>query len=170
MTDRTADDIDTLKAHIRKHLAMLAELHQELQAALSRDVPLIGRTARSAMLVAGLLENYYTCSETIFVRISRFFENNIQPERWHKELLSRMTLEYPDIRPRIISDRTEYNLAELMRFRHFKRYYFGTAYDWTRIDELVIRLETVHTDLVSELGAFLVWLDQMDSADPSSRA
>ena len=99
MTARTADDLDTLKAHIRKHLSMLTELQIELQAAIEHDVPMIGRTPRAALLVAGLLESCYTCSETIFVRISRFFENNIPAEHWHKELLSRMSLEYPEIRP-----------------------------------------------------------------------
>ncbi|MFH2113027.1 MAG: hypothetical protein ABIJ86_00805 [Spirochaetota bacterium] len=36
MTTRTADDLDTLKAHIRKHLTMLEELQTEMRAAIDR--------------------------------------------------------------------------------------------------------------------------------------
>ena len=163
MTARTADDLDTLKSHIRKHLTMLEELQTEMRAAIEHDVPLIGRTPRAALLVAGLLENYYTCSETIFVRISRFFENNIPAEHWHKELLSRMSLEYAGIRPEVISNQTEIHLSELMRFRHFRRYYFGTAYDWTRLDELAARLEKLHPALLRELFDFLSWLESIET-------
>ena len=124
---------------------------------------MIGRTPRAALLVAGLLESYYTCGETIFVRVSRFFENNIPAEHWHKELLSRMSLEYPGIRPTVISNQTEIHLSELMRFRHFRRYYFGTAYDWKRIDELVARLDTLHPALMKELSDFLSWLESIET-------
>jgi len=162
MTARTADDLDTLKAHIRKHSTMLDELRTELQAAIEHDVPMIGRTPRAALLIAGLVENYYTCSETIFVRISRFFENNIPAEHWHKELLSRMSLEYSGIRPKVICNQTEIHLSELMRFRHFRRYYFGTAYDWTRIDELAARLGILHPALMQEFSDFLSWLESIE--------
>jgi len=37
----------------------------------------------TGLAAAGLLENYYTCAETIFVRISQFFENSLSKERWH---------------------------------------------------------------------------------------
>ena len=43
----------------------------------------LGRTPISALIVAGLLENYYTCLETIFLRISQSFENNLNSARWH---------------------------------------------------------------------------------------
>ena len=163
MIAKTADDLDTLKAHIRKHLTMLEELRIEMRAAIEHDIPMIGRTPRAALLVAGLLENYYTCSETIFVRISRFFENNIPAEHWHKELLSRMSLEYSGIRPKVISNQTEIHLSELMRFRHFRRYYFGTAYDWARIDELVARLNIVHPVLILEIADFIYWLNSLET-------
>ena len=46
-------------------------------------------------------------------------------------------LEIVPIRPRVISQPVKEDLAELMRFRHFRRYYFGTAYDWERLDALL---------------------------------
>ena len=32
-------------------------------------------------------ENYCTCLETIFLRISQHFENRLDPARWHNDLL-----------------------------------------------------------------------------------
>ena len=64
-----------LKASIRKNLGTLERQVESLQAALDRDLALLGRTQNAALIVAGLLENYYTCLETAFLRISQFFEN-----------------------------------------------------------------------------------------------
>lgn len=62
-------------------------------------------------------------AETIFFRISQHFENNLSGEKWHKELLDRMAIEVEKICPRVISDSVYMELAEIMRFCHFKRYY-----------------------------------------------
>ena len=119
--------------------------------------------SRAAVLVAGLLENYYTCAETLFLRLSQFFENHIETVRWHKDLLEKMTLEIESVRPRLLSDETYVDLRELMRFRHLKRYYFGTAYDWTRLDELLLRMNRVHPMLVRDVVAFKAFLRHLDS-------
>jgi len=121
-TDRAA--IATLRGHIRKHLDLLEESQQEIAGAFSEDIPRLGKTPRAAVLIAGLLENYYTCAETVFVRISQFFENNLDDTRWHKDLLERMTLEIEPVRPRVISQPVKDDLVEIMRFRHFRRYNF----------------------------------------------
>ncbi len=148
----------TLLAHINKHLKLLAESLQEINAAQTIDLEKLGRSPRAAVMIAGLIENFYTCAETIFVRISQFFENNLPPERWHRELLERMTLEMGSMRPRVISDAVFNDLVEIMRFRHFKRYYFGTAYDWERLDELLHRTERLADRLPKELAGFQTFL------------
>ncbi len=165
MTRPQATDRDELIAHIRKHVGMLAEIESDVRSAVEIDVPKIGRTPRAAVLVAGLIENYYTCAETVFVRISRFFENNLSPERWHKELLDRMTLAIEGIRPRVLGDESTRDLVELLRFRHFRRYYFGSAYDWDRIDELITRIHRTHPRLVRELEAFVAFIAELPEID-----
>lgn len=150
-----------LDAHIRKHLALLAEAASEIETAKAEDLLKLGRTPRAAVMMAGLIENFYTCAETIFVRISQYFENHLPPDRWHRELLERMTLEIASTRPRIISDATFNDLREVMRFRHFKRYYFGTSYDWERIDELLQRVARLAVRLPAEVAAFQAFLRQL---------
>ena len=158
-TDRAA--IATLRGHIRKHLDLLEESQQEIAGAFSEDIPRLGKTPRAAVLIAGLLENYYTCAETVFVRISQFFENNLDDRRWHKDLLERMTLEIEPVRPRVISQPVKDDLVEIMRFRHFRRYYFGTAYDWERLDALVTRCDRLHPILLTDVREFLSFLDAL---------
>ncbi|MBP7494635.1 MAG: hypothetical protein KA771_04005 [Spirochaetales bacterium] len=67
------------------------------------DIALLGKTKRSALIMAGLYENWYTCIETAFFRISQQFENNLQKERWHHSLLSTMTLHIQGIRIAAVS-------------------------------------------------------------------
>ncbi|TVR60890.1 MAG: hypothetical protein EA426_04200 [Spirochaetaceae bacterium] len=167
MNARTADEADNLIAHIRKHAPMLTEVRDEITAAFEHDIPLIGRTGRTAVLIAGLLENYCTCAETVFVRIARFFENNLSPDAWHKDLLERMSLEIDEVRPRVVSDDTQRELTELLRFRHFRRYYYGTAYDWERLEELTRRVARVHERLLHELEFFTEFIRALAHPDRS---
>jgi len=75
------------------------------------------------IVVAHILENSYTAIETALLRISQGFGNSLSPERWHANLLDKMLLEKRGVRPRVLSEESHRLLTELMRFRHFKRYY-----------------------------------------------
>ncbi len=161
VTEETRSASVILLAETKKHMLLLEQLMQEILTAEQTDIPLLGHTSRSAVLLAGLMENYYTCAETVFVRISRFFENNLHPNRWHKDLLERMTLDLETIRPRVLSEETFRDLQELMRFRHFKRYYFGTDYDWERLNELLTRVKRVHGGLMTDLERFSWYIGEV---------
>lgn len=60
------------------------------------------RDVRDAVLLAEILCNSYTCIETILFRISRAFENHLDSEGWHKQLLRKMRLEIPGIRKAVL--------------------------------------------------------------------
>jgi Uri superfamily endonuclease len=80
--------------------------------------------ANAALIVAGLLDNYYTCLETVFLRISHFFENELSSDHWHSDLLEKMTIRIEGVRIPAVSESNQGNLIELLKFRHFRRYYF----------------------------------------------
>jgi len=150
-----------LKASIRKNLGTLERQVESLQAALDRDLALLGRTQNAALIVAGLLENYYTCLETAFLRISQFFENTLDPERWHTDLLEKMTLHIEGVRVPAVSQANYPHLLELLKFRHFRRYYFELEYDWDRLDFLVKKMKQAHPGVKQDLERFLSFLDQL---------
>jgi hypothetical protein len=100
-------------------------------------VPHTGRTDYAASHVAQLLESSYTALETLFMRVSQAFENSLDQRTWHTDLLDRMVIHVPAMRERVLSEKSRTMLLELLRFRHFKRYYLELDYDWPRLDFLV---------------------------------
>jgi len=48
-----------------------------MNSVYTQDLPKIGKTDTSALMVAGLLENYYTCLETMLFRIAQFFGTDL---------------------------------------------------------------------------------------------
>lgn len=79
------DDLRELSGEIRRHLDVSAELIAALRRIIANDVPRIGRTTTTSLAIAGLIENYYTALETVLVRISQNFGNNLDPERWRSD-------------------------------------------------------------------------------------
>ena len=136
---------------------------RRFEKALTNEIPRLGRTAVSALIIAGLLENYYTCLETIFLRISQHFENRLGSDRWHTDLLQKMTLEIKGARVAAVSEAAFPPLLQLLQFRHFKRNYFELEHDWDRLDFLVGKLRQAQPLVTRDLqrfGRFMSALDQ----------
>ena len=150
-----SEGIPELVAQIRANRRRLETVYQSMESALGDEIAQLGRTPISALIVAGLLENYYTCLETIHLRISQSFENKLESARWHNDLLQKMTLEIDGVRTAAVSDEAFPPLFELLKFRHFKRYYFELEYDWDRLDYLVTKLRQVHPLVTRDLDRFM---------------
>ena len=67
----------------------------------------------------------------------------------------------PQLRPSVLSEHTLGLLDELLRFRHFKRYYYHSDFDWGRLDRLLDVVRQVHPLLRGELNAFNSYLDDL---------
>ena len=143
---------------INRQLELGNRLYDAVDMAIKNDVPKIGKTGNAAVMVAGLIESYYTCLETAYQKISQHFENHLDPSRWHSELLEKMTLHIEGIRIPAVSDEAYTDLRELQRFRHFKRYYFELEYDWDRIEYLLKKLRNVHPLVYKDLKRFTDFL------------
>jgi hypothetical protein len=143
---------------IEKNLRALNRLRSSFSSALANDVRILGRRANAALIVAGLLDNYYTCRETTFLRISHFFENELSPDHWHSDLLEKMTIHIEGVRIAAVSEYNQGNLIELLKFRHFRRYYFEVEYDWDRLDFLLRKLERAHSVVQEDFARFLRFL------------
>jgi len=117
-----------------------------------------------AMVVVQSLTNYYTCLETLFLRISQFFENGLENERWHQSLLDKMILEIPETRPAVIGEETYRILLELLKFRHFSRYYFELHYDWDKLRYLEKKFRDVKGIVKKEIVVFESFLEELSNA------
>ena len=158
---RNREGILELIADIRTNMAVLSQLDEHAAHVETVELPLLGKTRSSALIVAGVVENHYTCVETILLRISQFFENNLRPDKWHQELLRKSALRIEGVREAAVSGPTRDILDELLRFRHFKRYYFRLDYDWDRLELLLKKLRQVKPLLRADLAAFLAFLESL---------
>jgi len=158
------DEIALLIGRIEKSEEILKKITYQYDRFLETDFQIMGRKNTSAIVIAEFLVDYYTCLETLFLRISQFFENNLQTERWHADLLEKMTLRIEGLREPVISDQTYGQLKELMRFRHFRRYYFELEYDWDKLDFLVKKFTQLRATIEKELSLFKVFLRQLQQA------
>lgn len=157
--------IPTLRAQLSQTCDQLVNLQRTYRDFWDRDFPKLGPGTPAALVVGGLIENYYTCAETLFWRISQYFENHLEADRWHTELLGKMTLEIDRLRVPVIGPVTFANLSELRKFRHFRRYYFSVDYDWDKILFLRTKLEQVHPLLLADLAAFDRFLEALAAED-----
>ena len=157
-----SEGIPELVAQIRAHRRRLEAVYRSMESALDGEIAQLGKTPISALIVAGLLENYYTCLETIHLRISQSFENKLEAPRWHNDLLQKMTLEIEGVRTAAVSEEAYSPLFELLKFRHFKRYYFELEYDWDRLDYLVTKLRQVHPLVTRDLERFVRFACALD--------
>ncbi len=154
-------DPRVLVAEIQRTQGVFSGIQQRMRSARERDIPKLGRTDLTAVFVAQLLDNYYTAAETLFLRVSQFFENSLAPDRWHADLLEKMSLHVPGVRQRVISDGTSHLLHELMRFRHFKRYYLELEYDWAKLDFLLEVYDRLLPLLQDDLREFTGFLEKL---------
>lgn len=98
------------------------------------------------------LARFFNVIEQIALRVAKTFENNIDDEKgWHAELIRRMTLEIPGVRPALWTEAVVQPLRELRAFRHV----FTHAYDLT-LDPDKLRLLLKYAGAINGELAFLI--------------
>ncbi len=151
----------TLSAIIESDLAAIARLDAQLQEIhASSPQP----DFRDAAAMAYILHNLYNALENSFEHISRGFENNVQDvSQWHKELLSKMFLHIPGIRPAVLPSECRKLLNELRGFRHVFRHSYDFELDTSRLCLLIDDWKSSQDALVNALRSFSNSLLQGDS-------
>lgn len=102
----------------------------------------------------GILENY-------FLRVSKFFENSLPQDGWHKSLVEKMALDIVDVRPALLADEASKHLAmELLKFRHRFRNLYGEDRDpekTAEVQENALEFGNIfskmHADFIEKLRA-----------------
>lgn len=88
--------------------------------------------------VAYALHNIYNAIENTFEQISRTFENHItDAAQWHRELLNKMFLEIPHVRPAVLPESLRSNLSDLRGFRHVFRHGYDFDLDVEKLSRLL---------------------------------
>ena len=107
------------------------------------------------------LHNLYSAFEGYFLRVAKFFENELESKGWHESLLDRMTLAVPELRPALIDRALAERLRELLMFRHA----FRNIYSSTPIPEKVLFVnriaEKIDEDFRQCHEQFTLFLDSL---------
>lgn len=96
--------------------------------------------------IGSVLHDIYVAMENIFEMVARELDESLPTDpSWHLTLLRQMTLDLPEIRPRVISLETAQMLDALRSFRHVFRNVYGFNLDSKRLQLLLEALpQTLH--------------------------
>ena len=151
-----------LKSELNKGISVLNKIYDFYDNYMTTEYDSQARRMDQAIVISDLICSYYTCLETIFLRISQFFENSLSKEKWHLDLLQKMTLQIDGIRNAVILDETYNILVELLKFRHFKRYYFELEYDWDKLDFVQKKFKQADEKVKKDLAKFFIFLENVE--------
>ena len=104
------------------------------------------------------LHNLYGAIEQLFEEVARSFENRIETTGYHADLIRRMQLDIPGIRPALLSERTASDLDELRRFRHRFRHAYAVELDAEKVASLANKTLKIREDFARDLDRFLARL------------
>lgn len=121
-------DAAALRAVLLKDLDAVTRLEKHIS-----ELPDTALTREQLDSLGFALHNLYNALENSFSQISLTFENHIkEPLRWHRELLEKMFLAIPPVRPAVLPATVKPVLVELLGFRHFFRHGYELTLDETK--------------------------------------
>ena len=130
------------------HLALKARLEEELVgmerivAGLDKALERVGEEPDefAVRALTSYIDDFYKSCERICERVAVSLEG---------------------VRDAVISEETTRDLGELMKFRHFRRYYFEFEYDWDKLDYLQKVFKRVAESLPPDLKKFREFLREL---------
>lgn len=148
----------SLCAVLRHDRETLQRLDAQLAPLLPELAP--GRGTFRDWAAAGyLLHSLYNALENSFEQISRTFENHVvDAARWHRELLDKMFLAIPGVRPAVLASSLRPLLHDLRGFRHLFRHGYDLDLDPARLARLAQQWNSGKDELLTALQTFSDWL------------
>ncbi|MEE9294797.1 MAG: hypothetical protein V3W34_07540 [Phycisphaerae bacterium] len=149
----TPDALRILCIEVEADIVAVNRLLEELNDARRRvaDEP----SQQELSHIAYMLHSIYTAWEGAFHRIATTFENRLDPARWHEQLLRRMSLAIPHIRPAVIRKELLEDLATLRSFRHFFRHSYAVPLRWHKMQIPLDSVDQAAATVNASLRRFL---------------
>lgn len=160
---RTKSDFARLEAELGADIEDLGRCLEKNRRAMQRvdhgadddlDYAALGYTIHA---LYGVIESY--C-----FRIVKFFENSVDPSSWHRELLQRMCLAIPGVRPALFGKPTLLLLDELRAFRHLFRNLYARDFDPSRLLAVQAKVEPAWEAFIVAHRSFVDMLEKIAAA------
>ncbi len=146
MSRRTKESFLTLIGVLNRELERLGILEKQNTAAVDR-LNIATPSWMEYVVVAYTLHNAYSLIESYFLRVAKFFENEIGDSSWHKDLLQRMTVTIEGIRPALLTPDDADQIDELRGFRHLYR----NLYEKQIQPEKIVALQAKFPEILSRI-------------------
>lgn len=107
-------------------------------------------------------QQLFTALEDLLKQIAKAFENHIEDlGSYHRELLSRMNISIPNIRPAVISNESFIVLDKIRAFRHFIRHGYGCELDEKELRILQDLLNARFSSVEADLATFKEYIEKL---------
>ena len=147
-------NIELLKADIMDELQKLKKIHIEyVNFRKGIDEKCINNTDK--IIIGYYLHNFYNGCENIFKQITLFFENDLSPDSWHKDLLKRMKLNINGFRPAVINENLFSLLNDFRAFRHIFRYTYSFELRWDKMKLVADKFDETWNEFHNHIISFL---------------
>lgn len=114
--------------------------------------------------LAHAITNLYGIMENSFTRIAKHFENQVDPATWHKDLIMRMMIRVPGVRPAVLTTDQAQLIDQLRSFRHAFRHIYLHDLDPVRLALVDSRTPSAVAAFRSAYEGFATALDSMIAA------
>lgn len=162
---RKKSDLLRLVAELDSDLDLLKTLKQKNERARQR-VEQSGSEELDWASLGYTIHNIYNLLENYLLRISKFFENSLDPLSWHRDLIEHMRLDIEGVRPALLNRDLAARIDELRSFRHVFRNIYQSELDPKRIELVQQRLDPTlaafkkaHKEFLQKLKAIAAQLD-----------
>lgn len=138
-----------------------------LKAEVAEDCRVLGETAALAQTRMGSgsdpeleacafqLARFYNIVEQLALRVAKAFENNIDDDQsWHMELIRRLSIDIPGVRPPLFSSELVSDLQELRGFRHVIRHAYDLTLKKNKLIPLLDSSERIAAQVPTACGTF----------------
>ena len=141
-----------IRAEVESQLKEIERLFREVESRKKR-------AKRSKAFLESLgyqLHNLYSAFEDLFKIIAGYFENRVTDStKYHKELLKKMTIAVPGVRPALLSEELYRHLDELRAFRHYFRHAYLHELRYDKIKGVIEASEKVRSLYRRDINSFL---------------
>ena len=145
---------ERLIAELRHDIELLRALEEKNRRALDRvDKGAVDELDWAAL--AYTIHNAYNAIENYCLRITKFFENELETSSWHRDLVRRMMIEIPELRPALFDRGLAERVDELRGFRHRFRNMYGSDLDPERVRLVQSRLPATLSEFYRAHEAFI---------------
>jgi hypothetical protein len=162
---RKKSDLLRLVAELDSDCDLLITLKQKNERAWRRVE--LGRSEELDWAALGYtIHNIYNLIENYLLRISKFFENSLEPLSWHRDLIEHMRLNIEGVRPALLNRDLAARIDELRSFRHVFRNIYQSVLDSKRVelvqqqlDPTLAAFKKAHKEFCKKLKAIAALLE-----------